>query len=188
VDINSVLDETLSLVEHQISLEKIEIVKDYTPSLPQVLANRNRLQQVFMNLIINAMDAMNPVRNFVSPRTKHDISNGVKENKGELKVETKNDNNNSVKVLIRDSGCGIPKENLPRIFDPFFTTKAPGKNTGLGLFIAYGIIKDYQGNIAVESVPGKGTTFTIALPTIESLQKETVEDSKESNDGEQREA
>ena len=149
VDINSVLDGTLSLLNHQISLEKIKIVKDYTPTLPSVLANRNRLQQVFMNLIINAMDAM-------------------RENKGELRLQTKNGDNHSVKISVRDSGSGIPKENIPRIFDPFFTTKAKEQNTGLGLFITYGIIRDYQGNIAVESEPGKGTAFIVTLPTIES--------------------
>ena len=160
VDINSVLDETLSLVEYQISLEKIKIVKGYTPSLPQVLANKNRLQQVFMNLIINAIDAM-------------------RENKGELKLETKNGDNNSVKILVRDSGCGIVKENIPRIFDPFFTTKAQERNTGLGLFITYGIIKDHKGNVAVESESRKGTTFVVTLPTIESFQKEAAEGLKE---------
>lgn len=153
VDINSALDETLSLVEHQISLEKIKVVKDYTPTLPPIFANRNRLQQVFMNLIINAIDAM-------------------RGGKRELRLQTRNGENDNVKILIIDSGCGIPKENIPRIFDPFFTTKAQDKNTGLGLFVTYGIIEEHQGNIAVESKPGEGTNFIITLPAIESRQRE----------------
>jgi len=159
VDMNSVLDETLSLVEHQVSLKKIKIVKNYAHSLPQILANRNRLQQVFMNLIINAIDAM-------------------KEKKGVLKLRTKTSINNSVRILIKDSGCGIPKENMSRIFDPFFTTKAQDRNTGLGLFVAYGIVKDYKGNIRVESGSRKGTTFIITFPAEESLQIETLEELK----------
>ena len=164
VDVNFVLDETLSLVEHQISLEKLEIVKNYAPSLPKVFANRNRLQQVFMNLIINAKESM-------------------KGKKGELKLETRN-TNNSLKILISDSGYGISKENIPTIFDPFFTTKGEDRNTGLGLFIAYGITKECKGDIAVESEPGKGTTFIITLPAIESVQEEPALESKEvKNDG-----
>ena len=151
VDMNSVLDETLSLVKHQISLKKIKIVKNYA-SLPQILANRNRLQQVFMNLIINAVDAM-------------------KENKGVLKLQTKNSINNSVRILIKDSGCGILKENMSRIFDPFFTTKSQDRNTGLGLFVTYGIIKDYKGNIRVESGLRKGTTFIVTFPAREKSEE-----------------
>lgn len=155
VAVNSTLDETLSLVEHQILLEKIKIAKDYAPSPPQVLVNRNRLQQVLMNLIINAVDAMG-------------------EKGGELRLGTKKNGNNSLEVSVGDSGCGIAKEDVSKIFDPFFTTKAEGKNTGLGLFIAYGIIKDWGGDIVVESRRREGTTFIITIPTVESLEAATV--------------
>jgi len=109
-----------------------------------VIGDRPRLEETFLNLFINAADAMN--------------------GDGRLIITTQLESNNSVEILISDTGHGIDEEHLPHIFEPFFTTKEPGKGTGLGLSIAYGIIRKHGGTIDAESVPGKGTTFTISLP------------------------
>jgi two-component system, NtrC family, sensor kinase len=98
-----------------------------------------------MNIIINAADAM--------------------EGKGQLTLETRQDESGIIEMVITDSGCGIPPENIDRIFDPFFTTKGVGQGTGLGLSVSYGIIRKHNGDLNVSSTPGQGSTFTISLPT-----------------------
>jgi PAS domain S-box-containing protein len=143
VNLNSLLIETLSLLEHQFKRKRIEIELDLEPSLPGTLGNGGKLQQVFMNLFLNAKDAM---------------SEG-----GELKLRSFEYDSELV-VEIQDSGVGISKEDIKRIYDPFFTTKSVGKGTGLGLSISYGIIQEHSGRIAVRSVPSKGTTFSLHLP------------------------
>jgi signal transduction histidine kinase len=123
----------------------IEIKTSLAENLPEIIGDRARLEEVFLNLFINAADAMN--------------------GKGLLTITTKLTSNNSIKVLVSDTGEGIDKEQLQHIFEPFFTTKEPGKGTGLGLSIVYGIIKKHNGLIEAESEPGKGTTFIISLPS-----------------------
>ncbi|HEV8641953.1 MAG TPA: ATP-binding protein [Methylomirabilota bacterium] len=142
VDLNHVADETLLLIEKQIVKDGITLTRRLTPGLPPIHGDATALQQVLMNLVLNARDAM---------------SDG-----GEIAVETDAQRPGYVRLIVRDTGPGIPPEILPKIFDPFFTTKAHG--TGLGLSISYGIVRDHQGTLDVESQPGKGTTFVLAFP------------------------
>jgi two-component system, NtrC family, sensor kinase len=143
VDINSVLEETLALVQHPLKTAHVNVVKNYKEELPAVLGSITRLQQVFLNLFMNARDAM--------PQG------------GMLQVSTLT-YNGSVAIEVTDTGAGIPPENLQRIFDPFFTTKATGRGTGLGLSVSYGIIKEHAGKVDVRSTPGKGTSFRLEFP------------------------
>ena len=143
VDVNRVVEETLSLVAHPLKASQIQIVKDLSESLPPVHGSANKLQQVFLNLFLNARDAM--------------------PNGGMLEVRTAADNG-SVEIEIADTGAGIRREDINRIFDPFFTTKSNGRGTGLGLSVSYGIIKEHAGKIDVRSTPGKGTSFHVEFP------------------------
>ena len=143
VSINSLMVETLSLLDHQFRKGNVQVRLDLDPSLPKTLGSGGKLQQVFMNIFLNAKDAM--------PQG------------GELRVKTCQ-KNSLLLIEIRDSGVGIPKEYIKRIYDPFFTTKDVGKGTGLGLSVSYGIIQEHSGRISVESKPGSGTTFKLRLP------------------------
>ena len=142
---NGLLDSTLKLFAGQHMFHNIEVVKKYAANLNTIQADPSQLQQVFMNVILNAVDAM--------------------KEKGRLTLETANgDEDDSIEIRISDTGCGIPPESINRIFDPFFTTKGVGHGTGLGLSVSYGIIQRHNGDITVSSVPGAGSTFTITLP------------------------
>jgi two-component system NtrC family sensor kinase len=143
VDLNSVLEETLILVQHPFKTARVNVVKSYTEKLPPVLGSTTRLQQVFLNLFMNARDAM--------------------PGGGMLEVRT-GAHNGSVEIEVTDTGAGIPPEHLHRIFDPFFTTKPSGRGTGLGLSVSYGIIKEHAGKVDVRSTPGKGTSFRLEFP------------------------
>ncbi|RPI26611.1 MAG: PAS domain-containing protein [Acidobacteria bacterium] len=143
VNLNSLMIEALSLVEHQFKRSHIDINLHLDPSLPATLGNGGRLQQVFMNLFLNAKDAM--------PEG------------GQLRIRSYREDSRLV-VEVQDTGNGIAPEDVKRIYDPFFTTKEVGKGTGLGLSVSYGIIQEHSGQISVESQPGKGTTFTLQLP------------------------
>jgi two-component system NtrC family sensor kinase len=141
-DINQSMDSTVNVVWNELKY-KADVAKDYG-DLPRVQCYPQLLNQVFMNLLVNAAQSI--------------------EEHGEIKIKTRA-NNGYVEIKISDTGSGIPKENLPRIFDPFFTTKEIGKGTGLGLNVAYNIVKKHQGEIDVKSDVGKGTTFIIRIPT-----------------------
>ncbi|HZS03473.1 MAG TPA: ATP-binding protein [Blastocatellia bacterium] len=143
VDLNRVLDDTIQLLEAQLRNTQIEVVRDYDDGLPPALGNAPKLQQVFMNLILNARDAM--------------------PNGGLLKIST-TAGRTTATISFSDSGTGIAPEHLAKIYDPFFTTKQIGQGTGLGLAVSYGIVQDHGGNIQVESNPGEGTHFHITLP------------------------
>jgi two-component system, NtrC family, sensor kinase len=143
VDLNSVIDETLTLVQHPFRTAQINVVRSFQQTLPPVLGSTTRLQQVFLNLFMNARDAM-PGGGMLEVRT---IAH-----------------NGSVEIEVTDTGSGIPAENLHRIFDPFFTTKSSGRGTGLGLSVSYGIIKEHAGKIDVRSTTGKGTSFRLEFP------------------------
>lgn len=143
VDVNRVVEETLSLVAHPLKTAQIQIVKELGAPLPAVRGSANKLQQVFLNLFLNARDAM--------------------PGGGMLEIRTAA-RNGSVEIEIADTGAGIPREHIHRIFDPFFTTKANGRGTGLGLSVSYGIIKEHAGKIDVRSTPGKGTSFHVEFP------------------------
>jgi len=148
-NLNQVIRDTLSLLEHQFKTAQIDIELDLTSDLPPIHGNSGKLQQVFLNLLLNAKDAM--------------------PGGGRLRVATLV--NGHVEALVSDSGSGIAPEHLKRIYDPFFTTKAaprPGdkRGTGLGLSVSYGIIQEHAGKIHVESAVGAGTTFHLEFPLL----------------------
>jgi PAS domain S-box-containing protein len=145
IDVNRVVEETLSLVAHPLKTSQIQVVRQLGETLPAVRGSANKLQQVFLNLFLNARDAM--------------------PGGGMLEVRT-TAHNGSVEVEIVDTGAGIAREHIHRIFDPFFTTKASGRGTGLGLSVSYGIIKEHSGKIDVRSTVGKGTSFHVELPAV----------------------
>jgi PAS domain S-box-containing protein len=145
IDVNRVVEETLSLVSHPLKTSQIQVVKHLGETLPAVRGSANKLQQVFLNLFLNARDAM--------------------PGGGLLEVRTVA-HNGSVEIEVVDTGAGIPREHIHRIFDPFFTTKANGRGTGLGLSVSYGIIKEHSGKIDVRSTPGKGTSFHVEFPAV----------------------
>ncbi len=143
IDLNSILDETLTLVQHPFRTARVNVVRNFAKPLPLMLGSNTRLQQVFLNLLMNARDAM-PSGGMIELRTYAQ--------------------NGSVEVEITDTGIGIRPENLHRIFDPFFTTKASGRGTGLGLSVSYGIVKEHGGRVEVRSTPEKGTSFRLEFP------------------------
>jgi len=145
INIHNVLNDCISLVKHQSLFHNIEILPTFAPELPMVVVDPTQMQQVFMNLIINAAEAMN--------------------HGGQLRITSRvNAADKCVEIEVTDTGHGISAEHMERIFDPFFTTKEATHGTGLGLAISFGIIKEHQGTISVESEVGKGTTFTVRLP------------------------
>jgi two-component system NtrC family sensor kinase len=147
VDLNSVLMDTLAFICHQMEMSRVELITTLADSLPKVMGNPSQLEQVFTNIILNALQAMHQG--------------------GELKVSTGTTNDKTqkmIRITFSDTGCGIPKENLDKVLEPFFTTKKVGQGTGLGLSVSYGIVKDHGGDIRVKSTEGEGSTFTVILP------------------------
>lgn len=149
LDIHRVLDDTIQLLEPQLRNTQIKLERLYGDNLPNTVGNATKLQQVFMNLLINARDAM-PQGGILTIRTQY--------------RET------AILIEISDTGVGIAPENIAKIYDPFFTTKGVGQGTGLGLAVSYGIIQEHKGRIFVESKPGQGTQFQIKLPVATRLQ------------------
>src|SRR6201987_1855664 len=145
VDVNRVVEDTLSLVSHPLKSSQIQVVKHLAEELPAVRGSANKLQQVFLNLFLNARDAM-PAGGILEVRTSA--------------------HNGSVEIEVVDTGAGIPRDHIHKIFDPFFTTKASGRGTGLGLSVSYGIIKEHAGKIDVRSAPGRGTSFHVEFPAV----------------------
>jgi signal transduction histidine kinase/HAMP domain-containing protein len=144
-DVNSVLRETFAFVKHQLEKHKVKLEQELSASLSPVAGHFSQLQQVFTNLILNAIQAM--------PQG------------GKLSVETKaSEDKKSLEISFADTGKGISREDLSKIFEPFFTTKKVGQGTGLGLSVSYGIVKDHGGDIKVESAEGEGSTFIVVLP------------------------
>ena len=143
--LHKVVDDVLSFIQHHCDLGRIEIVRDYIEDIPTVLLDEKKIKQVFINLIMNAIDAVGQ-DGTITLATDYDATNG------------------QVFVRVADTGYGIQEKNLSRIFDPFFTTKPTGEATGLGLSVSYGIVKNHGGNISVQSKPGLGATFTVSLP------------------------
>ncbi|MBN2144978.1 MAG: HAMP domain-containing protein [Candidatus Aureabacteria bacterium] len=151
IDVNVVLADTLEIIRNQMNLDKIRFEMHYANPLPLILGDPIQLQQVFMNILINAIKAV------------------PAERQGYITVLTRistSEDSPGVEVVIEDNGCGIPETHLNKIFDPFFTTRSPGEGTGLGLSLSYGIIKSHNGDIFVETKEGKGTTFKILLPSV----------------------
>ncbi len=148
VDLNAVVNDVLTLLEHQLEAGKVKIRRDQSAQALVVEGVEHKLQQVFLNLFLNARDAM--------PRG------------GWLSITTRVEAGHAL-VEVADTGSGIPSEHLSRIYDPFFTTKSIGQGTGLGLSIAYGIVREHDGSIQVESSVGQGTRFTLRLPISQSF-------------------
>jgi len=148
LDLNGVVEDTLLLLEKQVSKEGITVRRSLARDLPPMQGDSNALQQVVLNLLTNARDAMG--------------------DGGEIRIETGTVASRPgwLRLVVADNGPGIPLHRLPRIFDPFYTTKAQG--TGLGLAVSYGIVREHQGTIDVQSQPGKGTTFTLTFPVVTS--------------------
>jgi PAS domain S-box-containing protein len=143
--LNDLLEEVLSLVGDHLTFQYIDIIKDFSPDLPPVLGDKTRLEQVFINLLMNSGDAM--------------------EGMGRLTVTTAlTENREEVEISFKDTGPGIPESFLSRIFDPFFTSKGVGRGVGLGLSISYGIIEKHLGRITVADTGPQGTTFVVKLP------------------------
>lgn len=147
---NRLLDRALSLVENQALFHNIKVVRDYQSDLPRFQVDPDRIEQVLLNLVLNAAEVMEGGGT---------LSLSTREVKGEQGFDR------AVRITVADTGPGIPDEILGRIFDPFFTTKEPGKGTGLGLAVSYGIVDEHGGKIVVRSEPGEGATFTVYLPT-----------------------
>jgi two-component system NtrC family sensor kinase len=145
VDVNRVLEQTIDLLSNHARISNIAIRKRFAQPLPIIASDQAQLQQVFMNLINNAIDAIG--------------SDGM------IEIETALDKD-IITISIHDNGPGIPESVKKRIFDPFYTTKATGKGTGLGLSISYSIIEKMGGRITVESSPGNGATFVVCLPVV----------------------
>jgi len=144
-NINNILERVLSLIEKQALFQNIKITKKLHPRIPMAMIDITQIQQVFMNIILNAAEAM--------------------EGKGSLTIGTQLlKDGRFMEIGFTDTGCGIPQENMKRLFEPFFTTKEETKGIGLGLAISYGIIKNHGGTIEVKSQVGEGTTFIIKLP------------------------
>jgi signal transduction histidine kinase len=152
VDINQILSTCLALRMNELTNCNIEVQTDLVSDLPLTLADRHQLQQVFVNIINNAQQAM--------------VEKG---GPGVLRVSTQRQRNNTILVRLQDTGPGIPEELMNRIFDPFFTTKEVGKGTGLGLSVSYGIVQEHEGRIWAESSDGQGATFLIELPIRKSV-------------------
>ncbi len=146
-NINDVIEHSLNIVRNKADFFNIKIVTDFDEYLSKVKADSSQLQQVFLNMIMNAADAV--------------------EGKGTIAMITRNIRDNSgdwVEIEFRDTGPGIDDENLAKIFEPFFTTKPVGKGTGLGLAVSHGIIHEHGGSISVKTKQGEGTSFFIKLP------------------------
>ena len=146
VDVGDVLETAISLVEYRFTKNAVRLSREIDAELPQIVGDANRLTEVFVNLLNNALDAMPDGGTLV------------------VRALPNSEPQGGVQVEVADSGCGIQPQDLPRIFDPFFTTKEPGRGTGLGLSISHGIVKDHGGKIYARSSPGAGATLVVTLP------------------------
>jgi two-component system, NtrC family, sensor kinase len=148
-NVNNLLKGCISLVEKQAAFHNIKVTMDLDEQLPMVVLDPSQIERVFLNLIINAAEAM--------------------DGNGQLTLSTRhNQTKTSIEINVQDTGHGVSEENMEKIFDPFFTTKETGHGVGLGLAISYGIVKDHNGSLSVESEEGKGTIFTVSFPLTKS--------------------
>jgi len=157
VSVNAIVEAAVEILFYQLRTSNVEAILDLDPNLPHAMVDPHQVQQVFVNLINNARQAIE-----------------AHQPKGWIKVITAT-HNGYVRILIQDNGPGIPEQNLSKIFDPFFTTKEVGKGTGLGLSLVYGIIREHGGSIVPRSRPGEGATFIIELP-VSAKPAEVVEE------------
>ena len=152
---NDVIDRTLELTAHLAKGQNIKIAREISSSIPEVKADSDQLQQVYLNLILNAIQAM--------------------PDGGNLNIRTYTDGSCWVKTEVQDTGYGISPQNMNNLFTPFFTTKEKGKGVGLGLMVCNDIIRRHQGRIEVQSKEGDGTSFTVYLPLCLDSGKEEIE-------------
>jgi PAS domain S-box-containing protein len=150
VEVNTLLKEVISLLDYSIRIQKIRIVEDYRGNINSLLADEGEIRQIFLALIVNAIDAM--------------------PDGGTLAIKTQ-DSDGNIRITIKDTGAGIPPEIRNRIFEPFFTTKEVGKGTGLGLFIVFNLLKKYNGKIELESTDSTGSAFTVTFPAVPYTQE-----------------
>lgn len=149
VNLNEIVERTLALRSYELKVENIAVERDLAPDLAETMADSLQLQQVALNLIVNAEQALLESRG-----------------QGRIALRTRHVPPNRIALDVSDDGPGIPPEILHRVFDPFFTTKPPGSGTGLGLSIAYGIVRQHDGEVTVENLPGGGARFTVELPVL----------------------
>ena len=146
ISMNEILQRVVDLWSYELRVNNIELITDLSPDLPMTMGDTSQLQQVFLNIVINAEQAMAKAKG-----------------QGRLQVTTRLDKSN-IEIIFADDGPGISATYLSRIFDPFFTTKGQGQGTGLGLSICYGIIQEHHGEITASSKEGQGATFTVKIP------------------------
>jgi len=151
ISLNQPIEGVFHLLGQQLALHDIEVIRELDPELPPIWGESNRLEQVFINLVLNARDAIEERRGRQASLA------------GQIRVRSWVEDER-VMVSVSDNGVGIPQEQRGQIFEPYFTTKDVGKGTGLGLSISYGIVRDYGGVIEVVSQEGQGTTFLLAFP------------------------
>ena len=174
VNINSMIEEVLSVVEHTFKLEQVFLVRHFDPNIPQIVGDKEKLKQAVINLVNNAFDAI--------------------KSEGSITITTRYDAlRNEAVIGVCDTGCGIAPENINKIFDPFYTTKPVGKGTGLGLSVTFGIIEEHGGKIEVESPPvsvknenrhgDRGTAFIIHLPVSSDYKKKDLKDGQDTRTG-----
>ncbi|MGE4357706.1 MAG: sensor histidine kinase [Candidatus Omnitrophota bacterium] len=164
-DINQLTEEVLSLLSHELELKGIKVIKEYASPLPTICLEPNQIKQVFINLVLNAQDAM--------PKG------------GELRIKTGKEDR-FVYVKFSDTGCGIKKSDMEKIFTPFFTTKKESGGIGLGLAVSQEIVKKYGGIIEVESIENKGSIFTVKFPVSETVRISEEKIAKKNNAGDER--
>lgn len=145
IDINAAIQEVIAFIEKEILFRNIQLDLNLQNNLPKVMTDKGQIQQVFLNIINNAIDAV--------------------EQGGLIEISSSLKDNNTIRISVKDNGMGIPQDKLKHIFEPFYTTKEKGKGTGLGLSISYGIVERLGGTILVESEPQKGTTFIVEVPS-----------------------
>jgi len=151
IDVNSAIDSVLQLISYQCKVNGIELEKNYSKGIPRIVADLHQIQQVFLNILSNALQAL------IESKKKRTICIGTSVT------------DRSVTVEFKDNGPGIREENIRRVFDPFFTTKGAGRGTGLGLSIARGTVREHGGDIDVSSIFGKGTAFTVRFPVTKDV-------------------
>lgn len=155
VDLNAPIRDVFKVLNHELKNHRVRVALELDPNLPSIMAEHNRLEQVFINIVTNAIDAMN------EREQKAAFQSALKQ----LTIKTFVDRQKVV-AMIGDTGVGMSKEVLEKIYEPFFTTKEVGKGTGLGVSISYGIIKDYDGEIEIDSKVGRGTIFIVKFPAV----------------------
>jgi len=178
VNVNNVIDDSLVLIEYTFKKHRINLVKQLDAAISYIRGDHNQLQQVFINMINNAIHAMpNGGDLHIATRERQNIPFSIYRRK-----KSGNGYDDYIEVEFADTGCGIEEKHLSNIFDPFFTTKEPGKGTGLGLSVSYRIISDHDGWIEVKSAVGKGTSFLIFLPVVKNKKEHNDEVSPENSE------